>query len=358
MDGVAGLVSYLALWGAFLWLVFRKKGFSALAMATLLFGVSYFAHIFVVFDQISTWIPFFAALAFLVFVSEFKDEEKKPAHKTAEAGEANNYTLPLIFGAIAIFFLYSLIFWTVIPFSQMSTYLGAYSSSNLTDFTNAVKSSLTPFTYAQEDIRGHFLSMAMSSYAKNPNFKDLFNLALNEMVDLVNRDPANPRYALQAGEAYNFRGKMTNNADDLKTAEKYFRQALAWAPRRQDVIYDLSMSVLSQGRINEALDLLNGSMKDDSQVPETHYYLAVAQTYSGDYKDALANAEYAASRISMPQMSNLYQQFLAYFYKEKDKADFMTTANRLEILESDKKSELDQILNYVNKGQWPVINFQ
>lgn len=69
MNGVFGLLSYLAVWICAFKLTFTKGMGIACPSALLFFGVSYFVQNLFVFDSVVTYIPFFAYLSFLIFIS-------------------------------------------------------------------------------------------------------------------------------------------------------------------------------------------------------------------------------------------------------------------------------------------------
>jgi len=83
MNGVLGFCAYAVLWLSFGWLIFRKKEFSIEKATLLFFGAAYFTQNVTVFDSITTYIPFFGALAFCIFLFYESYDEKKTSHKTS-----------------------------------------------------------------------------------------------------------------------------------------------------------------------------------------------------------------------------------------------------------------------------------
>src|SRR3989339_142689 len=122
MNGMLGLLAYMGMWVSVAWLVFRRKGFSFDMMAALFFGGAFFFNLLFVFDQVSTIIPLFAFFAFLAYVSTVEDQ--LPAggkeKKTQVMAGVREYATYGMFGAAGLFFTWALIFWTIVPYSQMS----------------------------------------------------------------------------------------------------------------------------------------------------------------------------------------------------------------------------------------------
>ncbi|MEK7747888.1 MAG: O-antigen ligase family protein [Nitrospirota bacterium] len=69
MNGIFGLLSYLAVWICAFKLTFSKGMPVPCQSALLFFGISYFVQNLFVFDSVVTYIPFFAYLSFLIFIS-------------------------------------------------------------------------------------------------------------------------------------------------------------------------------------------------------------------------------------------------------------------------------------------------
>lgn len=371
MNGILGLLVYLGIWISVGWLAFRKKGFSFDMMAILFFGISFFFNLLFVFDQISTIIPFFAFLGFAVFISSLETKEDVVAYgipkKKAAGGEEADATDYVVYGVASIaslFFLWGLIFWTLVPMSQMSSYLSAINEKNVGMIVQQPDAVFEPYTFAQQDIRGHFLNLVMANYGTNPQLKPLLDLALAKMEELAQREPNNPRYLLMLGGAYDRMGKIDSNAEDFKKAEAYYEKAFELAPNRQDVVYALAMNASYQNRYQQAIELLRKSLTMDSISPETHYYLGIILIASGgDYKEALKELEIAMQSPTFANsqnesIRNFYRTILRQAYQRRDKKSFMIAAKRLESIDPAQAESVKKMEVFVEKGQWPIIDFR
>ena len=368
MNGLLGLLSYLAIWASFLWLVFRKKEFSSDKFAMLFFGGAFFVHLLFVFDQVSTYIPFFAFLSFLTFSSNPEQPEGNH-NKVQKAGipavsDGADYAAFSVLTVGTLFYIWAVIFAAIIPYSQMAGYLGMLSSGNASVISDNIDSVLTPYTYAQENIRTHFLSITTNNYGKDPVINSLFDKSLAKMEELLQNEPYNPRYFIQVGQAYEIKARTDKNAELFKKAESYYRQAYALAPLRQDVIYALAGNLINQGRFDEGIGLLRQSLASDDRIPETHYYLGMGLILANqNQQEALNDLEFALNHNgSLGDPSNktadyLYQRLAKYFYDKKDMADFLTVTLRLQKLEPDKSSDYQKAIDLLNKNKWPVISF-
>lgn len=370
MNGILGLLAYLGIWASVAWLAFRRKGFSFDMMAVLFFGAAFFFNLLFVFDQISTVVPFFAFLGFAVFVAslESRDGGSVPAgsKKVIHSGGSLATTEYVTYGAAwiaAVFFAWGLIFWTLVPMSQMNAYLSAIQEQKAWLIVQQPDAIFEPYTFAQQDIRSHFLSVGIANYS-NPQARPLFDLALAKMEELVERESSNPRFLSMLAGAYDHVGRATGDMAQLKKAEEYYKRALELAPMRQDVVYSYALNLSSQDRDAEAIKLLRDEIAVDPISPETHYYVSVViMGGGGDYKEALTEIEIAMQSSSFAVSSNagarnIYRAILKAAYDRRDKERFVLAAQRLEALDTEQSERIAEMREMVEKGQWPAVNFQ
>ena len=365
MNGALGLLAYMGMWISVAWLVFRRKGFSFDMMAALFFGGAFFFNLLFVFDQVSTIIPLFAFFAFLSHVSTVEDVapatgKEKKAYAIAGMREYATYGS---FGAAGLFFTWALIFWTIVPYSQMSTYLTAIGTKNVAGILQNPEAIFEPYTFAQQDIRGHFLNGLTQYYGKAPQLNPLIDDSIRRMEELIAKEPTNPRYFLMIAGAYDRRARAGDGLDYFKKAEVYYRKAGELAPMRQDVMYAIAFNLSFQGRTDEAIAVLRTVLTVDDVSPETHYFLgAILSEKGGDYREALKEMEIAMSSPAYinfrdEQTVNIYQLFLKRTYAARDRDNFLIVVKRLEIVDPEQAEMARQMGDMVRKGQWPAINF-
>ena len=365
MEGLFGLIAYLAIWFSIAWFVFRKKGFSADMMAILFFAGAFFVNLLFLFDQISTIIPLFAFFGYVVYITALEGSDVNKEMKKQGKTEAVDYITFAGFGIITLFFLWGVIVWTLVPYSQMSTYLGAFSNKDIALIAQHPDDVFEPYTYVQQDMRLHFLNVMIANYGVNPQVNALFDFAITKVDDMVRREPNNARALLMLGGAYDKKGKANKDQESFKKAEEYYRQALVFAPKRQDLIYPLALNLTNQGRIQEGIDLLKQSITTDNLSPETHYYLGLLLGVVGDknYKESMNELEiamdsptFANSKDDM--LKNSYRTFVRLAYQNRDRERFVKAATRLALLDASQADMLQRAIDVIKQGQWPPINFQ
>ena len=67
MNGILGLLAYLAIWFFFFRTIFRLGGFSTPIL--LFFGTAFFVQNLFLFDHVMSWVPFFAVLGYATYLS-------------------------------------------------------------------------------------------------------------------------------------------------------------------------------------------------------------------------------------------------------------------------------------------------
>lgn len=357
MHGILGLGAYLAIWGALLWVIFKKRRddlvFSA---AALFFGVSYFVQNLVLFDSLPAYVAFFFFAAFVAWFY-LRDEDD-----TAAAPRIWIKTFPWVSGVFA--FLLGVFLWqTLLPYIQMKSYIYLKGSSiGITEFNNRLDEVLGPYTYAQENIRPDLLSSMYSFAAQNngKNVDAVLEKAITAYQDLIDREPYNPRNPLRLGELYLDIGKKTGERAMFEEAERYFRQALDLVPNRQDLLYLLGSTVAFEGRIDESLEIYKHAVELDPNVPSSHYYLGLGYMFAGKayYDKALLQTEEAVQNGWVPQdgkkfLISVYALLIDQFRLKHETQNFVVAAQRLQKLTG--RNEFEQFISYAQKGTWNKI---
>jgi len=366
MNGVLGLFTYLAMWCSFMWVGFKKKGFSFERMSVLFFGVAFFVNTISLFDQISTYIPVFAALGFMAYL--YDEEHHRDVEDLPNGVPA--YVLYTAVGVASVFFIYVFSI-SLVAYSQMSGYVGLLKSSNLTTIENGIGGVTSPYSYAQQDIRGDLVSEIVGQYAtsSSPELKPFLDQAIGYEEQVISLDPHDPRQSLIIAEAYDAEGKvameLSNSAEgtaDFQKAEKYYRFAYQLAPLRQDVILPLAQNLLYQGKIGDALTLLQNCYNEDPKVVMSNYEFGMVLSYAGTkyYSQSLpllnlaleAYANNLSALVGSGSLAGVYKAFASYFYQTKDLANFVLTMDGLKILESYNSSNIDAAISAVKSGNW------
>lgn len=363
MEGLLGLLAYLGIWVGAAWIILKKKGSLWLGGSLVFFGVSYFVQNLFVFDSISTYIPFFSLLAFLVFYGNNKEENlEEKNNKLEKSDKKREWILGSAAGIIAIFFVVGL-YYSALSYSQLRSYLSLIKSGDAKTIYEGVDSTFYPYSTAQEDIRPQFLSLVSPYLGQNQGATALFQKGIIAMEDYINHDTTNPRHLLELSRAYAYAGSVTGNKNYFSRAEELDKEAMKLAPKRQDIFYALAYTLTLEGKDQEAIDVAQKAIDIEPGVGDSYYYLGtvIASINPNNYQKALGLFEKAFTlpgftNGNAPALGKAYEMFLPYFKNNKDKSNFITAAKRFEKLNASSTDLMDKNIGYAQNGQWNKIN--
>lgn len=320
MTGVLGLLAYLAIW-FFAFRAILRKPVSYESAALLFFGVSYFIQNLFVFDTISTYIPFFAFLAYVAFrqIPTTADSDQRKSISPAGAGGA---------GLLASFY-FGILIVTLIVFAQTLRYIPAVASNDARTVVRNFPKIIVPYTYAQAEIRTSLLVSVLQGFRQNDvGAARPFLLQLTEAAkDAAERERTNARYYLSVATAYEI-------LDDLKTAEIYRQKSLELAPKRQELLYSLALNYVRQGRSEDAMRVADEMLRLEPTVGHARVYYAIILSQADGpaaYRQVMdivlsvfdGPVPFVPGGENLSIIRNLFNMYLSDAYQRKDAARFL-----------------------------------
>lgn len=377
VDGILGLLAYFGIWLSILYLVFKRfalirqnqhesvseksalispnqhKSASIknpyLSASILFFAVAYFIQNLFLFDQISTYIPFFAFLAFIISETRVSTESS-PSASISQNQHKSAY-ISVVF-LVAVFFIYFLITTAFIPFYQMNKFIGVVKSGNAQRVFDNIDKFTKPYNYAQKELRNRFLGL-MASYGDNQGLKPLVDKSISLFEEVVLKERYDPRYFTLLAEIYRVRGEL-GDVEALKKSDEYYFRALELSPKRQEFLYNIAVNIYGdKGDFIKMEEYLDKMLDYGPDVPMAKIYYATAITTEGSQKfdkgmdlieSALSNLAIALNEQQLSALRNVYNLYLNYFYERKDSEKFLTA------MEGAKKIEL--MIEKINEGKY------
>jgi len=328
MNGVLGLISYLLIYFFFFFYVLKKKSFSFASLALIFFGCAYFTHLLFIFDQVTTYISFFIILSFTVYITSnnliiFNEEEKIQKYKCITVGS--------FLVIVSLFFNY-IFFTNILPgYIQMHKFNSFLHKGDINLILNKADSIFRPYTTVQSNLRMGLLVFTQNNYINNDrNINELTRMSLEKEEEYIKKESFDLKSMAFLATVYSNIGRSSNNIEYIKKGEEYFKKLISFSPNRPDYDYGLALNLFFQNRIDESF-----------------FYFEKAFNSSDDF--FIKNKE---------KNEYIYYNFIQYFYKEKNKNDFIKTVQRLKGSNYSGYHILNQIIDYINKYQdWPKINF-
>lgn len=283
--GVLGLLGYLSLFGAALYLLLNphRSDFS-LYDRSLIFGLlmGYFAQNLTVFDNLISYILFFTVLAYIHVRAEGAE------HVTGKV--AHGRTLPLAaqwtLGTLAVVGLASAMYFVNIkPIAASKTLITAISpqqggpAANLEAFKQVFAYDTLGNSEAREQLM-IFAGKVLSDGNVPENVRrDVGTYALEQMSKQVELTPTDARYRLFLGSFLRLLGPNV-----AKEAEEQLLRAVELSPGKQALWIELGSLYLGNKDLPRALEAMKHAHELDTSYEEARKIYGLTAIYAGDYK--------------------------------------------------------------------------
>ena len=273
----------------------------------------------------------------------------------------SRFTIGIIICAATAFLGYAFFIWTAVPYLQMADYYLLISNlSNRSESSEGL--AFSPYTYVQPEIRNNFLYILFDQYKASQieSVELLLPVAIEKMEEVVRRNPHNSKYFLTLAEAYGLEATITAEKDyNLKEIETY-KKALDLMPGNQRTAYGYALALKNAGAYDEAIRIMEETVKNSPNVEDSHKYLALILMSAGSefYDRALDELDHLKdSSLSAPETRNAYLRLLGFYYKKKDQVHFLNVVLHLKTADPDQRDTYQKIEDYIREHKAiPNIN--
>jgi O-antigen ligase len=329
MTGLLGLLAYLAMYFYLFKPIFKRDNASIVDASLLFFGVSMLVHLLFVFDQITTSIPFFAVLAFSIYLVYLPDNIKIQNKKNTENINKKIWNIAKVsFVVFSIFLTFIFFRNDVVACIQMKKYIGYLNNKDKVAMLHDANLIFEPITSSRANLLKSFLLYA-DEVSNDVDLK-LSDIAINKAEDYVQKAPFDIKFYLDIGTAYTKKGKIMKDQSMMDRGEMYFRKMLIYSQNRPDSNFGLALNLFYQKKYDESFV----------------------------YSEKAFNLSPAYFIEQNKNINEIYPVFFQYFYNKKDKVNFLQTAKRLKDSEYITDEVFNQIDTSLNKyNTWPYINF-
>lgn len=422
MQGVFGIITYLLMFGGIFYLLFKFKEIrppqggriSQILTSPILAAVfiAYFVQNLVLFDQLTSYIPFFAVLGYLIKNSESSLLSRIVVTDRQKNGRGSKILLSSIAIFIVITLGYSLYAYNYIPYTQAKVFKESSEicqGKNLTEdecvnlITEKVEKAMYPYNFAQYNIRGQGVdAYYLNQYfyqielIQNPKFEPLADLLIKGQEEIIKKEPYDVRLFIREVEMLN--PKAANNNPELyKKTESLIRQALEIAPKRQELYYNLSFALSGQERYEESIETARYALSLSPDIARAHYHLglmlyladrnkeaakelAIAEELKPDFNSFLPgdlnnialiyrdwgqinkvaeliikHLEDKIGPLGFGFKRGYYEVALRYFAIARDKENFIKVAHYLTRF-ADIKDDIEILIDLAEKEKWEIID--
>lgn len=296
--GILGLLTYLSLYGVTLWFMWRKENDMTTLEKAIITGAlaGYFVHNIFVFDNLTSYILFFALLAYVTVRTKHGVTHGKPV----VSGDSLNYLVAPVIGIMLLVTLYYVNYRPLVVNGLVIKAMSISQYMQTMPFADAVKVQQDAFTNAiamdtlgSIEAREQFLQMVpRMAQIKLPDTmpqgdKQAAAQALNNLIIAARKDVTDsyPKYQEDV-RMLSLYGLFFNGIGDGVSADDVLTKGHTIAPNKQLLTYDLIRAKLLQQKFAEGYALGRETYDLDIKCQNAQKWFLISAAYAGAYKEA------------------------------------------------------------------------
>lgn len=308
--GALGLITYLSLYGVTLWFMWKKENGMPFREKAILTGMlaGYFIHNVFVFDNLTSYIIFFALLAYITVRT--RKELPTHGHPLFDKDQMNLLVIPII-GISLLVTQYYINYRPLLVNHLVIRAMSVGEYAKMMPFADAIKLSQDAFvnaiamdTLGSTEAREQFLQMAVRmGQIKIPDTlpqgdKQAASQSINNIMQSARKDVADSFAANKEDvRMLSIYGMFYNGIGDPVSSEKVLVEALKYAPNKQLLSFDLIRAQLIQKKFDDAYKVARQTYDLSISCNGALKWLMMGAAYDGKYKEAQA---YALSKGQTP----------------------------------------------------------
>ncbi len=249
--GILGLLSYLALFGSALYLLWFRKNHLSVTERSLLTGLfaGYFFQGLFVFDNLISYLMFFTTLAYI----HSRLSENKLLHRSLDREIGDDYQNYILIPIVVALIGLTIYFVNVSAIKANTTLilaLKSIQSGDLNQTKNLFEKAISYKSLGDSEIREQILSNSVSIIRANQVpasiRQDFYNLTVKELKSQIERVPEDARY-------YILFGSFLSSVGQFDQALPVIEKAISLSPKKQTMHFQLIQTLVNLGRNKEAL---------------------------------------------------------------------------------------------------------
>lgn len=329
-SGVLGLLSYLSLYAAafwFLWRYYQKDPPEHRLTSIIFFAllVGYFIQNLFVFDTLGTYISFYAILAFVSYLSVEKTGVRvvKPARELPV-----NYSLAGGLAAVLIFVSFFTVFEPAAANRLVMKGLYSAAVGDLNKTEDNYKQVFDADTYVTEEARQKFAEALLgfnynSQISQEAKLK-AYRRAIEELQQQIRTSPHDARNYLYLMTLYN--SLPSNEVGPKEEAIRLGRQALALSPTRPQIYFEMGQAAFALGKSGEGMDYFKKGLDLNRFPAESHWNLALAYALNDQVDDLNHELDYV---FNLERVNLINENSLRLMVKILESKDRYAVAARI-----------------------------
>ncbi|HEY4523498.1 MAG TPA: O-antigen ligase family protein [Candidatus Paceibacterota bacterium] len=322
--GFLGLAAYLMILFFGLknvWTAFKRQRivFYEAGILAGLFGVYFFQNLFV-FDNFQSYFLLFLTLGFTDYLAE-SGKEPERAHIPITGRSVNSNMAFWGMGIIAVPIVIWLYYGSYLPIQASKSLIQSLSIARVESkapvgaIRDSFKKTMDYETFGSGEAREQLVGL-MRSIVADPNrgtpeeLKNFAVYAIDEAQKLTAGDAPDAKHFLFLGSAYNTAASL----DPIYggKALEALQRAVALAPKKQPMYFELATTELSLGNREAALRAMEEAVRLDPSFPTAHLNAGLVAAYAGNAN--LVASELAEFRklTAVPDEASFERMIAAY----------------------------------------------
>lgn len=342
--GILGLLSYLSIFAAILWVLWRKEGFTALERSILTGLVAgYFVHNLFVFDNVTSYILFGALLAFLMYRSSEGDNDAPVWSADIFPKGALPYAT---LGAVLLLWLGA---WWVNAGALSSNRMilqGIQPQPSFEDNISLMQGAAEYGWPGVQEAREQLVQISgqiASASSIGPDVKQKFLTAAASGMEAQEKlSPLDARFPLFLGTLYNQYG-------DYAKAQSALERALELSPKKQSILYSLGQNTWGLNENVRALGYFKQAYELDTTNEEALVWYAAAAIRAGQSSLASQLADELGRVSANPAQS--YLTLAATYYRTGAHNDAIQILMRAKQADPTLASQIDELIASIRAGK-------
>ena len=306
--GVLGFLSYILIYLALLYLIWRRETNLVTAERSLLTGLiaAYFFQNLFIFDNTVTYYFFFTILAFVHFSSQ-KEQGALEVSKPSSIDFIFKNKLVIIL--ISLVLILPIFYYSVLgPYLSASNLLQALVRGNQGELATSLvlfEKTLTGSITGRREAREQLINFTYRLVNNPQNEDEIKNVFFQRVVTAINDGISNNN---QDARLYVFAGDFMLRTGQFNEALVYFNQALKLSPTKQSILLKIANTHLALGQTDRALGFARQAFeleKDFDQVLISYAFVAFTAGKDKLATDLLMN-RFATLAVDSDLLLNFY----------------------------------------------------
>lgn len=278
--GILGLLSYLSIYIAFFYYLWRKNGGFGIYEKGILTAVmvAYIFHNLFVFDNLISYILFFTILAYVHHVGTKNKEVFGKFYTKEFKPEFLNY---IIVPIVTLGIVFTIYFVNIPALSANFTLIEAMrppTSGNVSQNLDLFKKAFSYNSFGNSEIVEQLTQVTVQvanpqGQASNEIKQNFFNFTKQKLEEKVSSQPNDTRYLVFAGSFFNRFGIY-------EEAKKYLDRAREESPKKQTIYFESGSTYLGLGQPEKMMELFKQAYEFKPTAGESRLIYVIGAIYT------------------------------------------------------------------------------